>query len=178
VTKIWRARHGTIKLDTASNVSIDSSQTLESFFGATALTVSNAKNITITPPEITVDKVDLIGVDANNFQNAELEKKPVGVGKVTGTLVLDADEVLEAKLFSSSTAISSPVAATRYQIGDGSEQDVAILVILKDGPDAVAFAMDNAVLKLGDAKSAGDGHVEQDFEATCLPRDFYMEYYD
>jgi len=177
MTKIWRARHGTIKIDAASNISIDNTNNLEGFFSGAA-TVANAKNITITPPEFSVDKVDLIGVDANNFQNAELEKKPVGMAKITGTLVLDADEVLEDKLFTSSTAISTPTAATRYQFGNDSEQDVAILVLLKDGDDAVAFAMDNAHLKLGDVKITADGHVEQDFEAVCLPRDFYMEYYD
>ena len=35
-----------------------------------------AKNVTIVEPEGAVEKEDLLGVDTNNFQNAELVEKP------------------------------------------------------------------------------------------------------
>jgi len=176
MTKVWRGKNGTLKIDKASDVTITSANNLLGFFSS-ATTVATIKDVTVTPPEVTADKVDMIGT-TSSFQNAELEKKPVGMAKISGTIVLDSDEGFETEVFASSTAISSPVAATRYQIGNGSEQDVAILVQLLDSADCVQFAMDNAVFKLGDVKITADGHAEQSFEVICLPRDFYLEFYN
>lgn len=195
MTKVWRAKNAILRIDRADNIAtIDNSANLADFFTAESVSVLSAKDITVTPPEVTADKVDLIGVDTNSFQNVEMEKKPVGMGKITGTLVLDADEDWEYKPTTSSdadktllfvaaetTAITSPVAATRYQFL-GSQNDVCMLVELIDTAttpdDSVQFAMDNAVLKLGDVKITADGHVERSFELVCLPRDFYMEFYN
>ena len=54
-----------------------------------------AANVTIVEPEGAVEKIDLLGVDANSFQCGELDKKPFGMVTISGTLIQDEDAVLE-----------------------------------------------------------------------------------
>jgi hypothetical protein len=174
---VFRARHTTMKIDEASDVTITTAAALDTFFGS-ATTLANVKNVTIAIPEGAVDKIDLIGVDGNSFQNQDVDIKPYGMATLSGTLVHSGDEVLEVFAYGSGTA----VAAThhRYRMGDGNRPEVAILTKLTDGTDIVNVALDNAyITKLGDAKLSGaDGHWEQDFSITCLPRDTHVEYKD
>jgi hypothetical protein len=174
---VFRARQTLMKIDEASDVTITTSAALDTFYGS-ATTLANVKNVTIAIPEGAVDKIDLIGVDGNSFQNQDVDIKPFGMATLSGTLVHGGDEVLEPFAYGSGTAI----AAThhRYRLGDGNRPTVSILTKLTDGTDIVNVALDNAyITKLGDAKLSGaDGHWEQDFNITCLPRDTHVEYKD
>lgn len=179
--KVWRARHVSMKFEDSSSVTIDTSTNLfESFSDGTEITT--AKNVTVTEPELSVDKIDMLGVNANDFQNQEKQKNPVEMATISGTLVLDSDEVLETIVDSSGTTISTTKAATRYQIGSGDEVDVTFVVKLEgsDGSNSVQFGFDEATLqRIGDIRlDSADGHWEQDFEAVCLAKNFYIEYYD
>lgn len=179
--KVWRARHVSMKFEDSSNVTIDTSSNLwESFTDGT--TVTTAKNVTVTEPEHSVDKIDMLGTDANNFQNQAKQKNPVAMATISGTLVLDSAEVLETIVDSEGTTVSGTTTATRYQVGQGDEVDATFVVKLEssDGSDSVQFGFDAATLqRIGDIRlDSADGHWEQDFEAVCLAKDFYIEYYD
>lgn len=174
---VFRARHTTMKIDEASDVTITTSAALDTFFGS-ATTMANVKNVTIAIPEGAVEKIDLLGIDANSFQNADVDLKPFGMATLSGTLVHSGDEVLEPFAYGSGTAVAST--HHRYRMGDGSRPQVAILTKLTDGTDIVNVALDDAyITKLGDAKISGaDGYWEQDFEIKCLPKDCHLEYKD
>jgi hypothetical protein len=189
---VWFAKDVTIQVVDSDNVTVDTGTTLDAEFTAAAVygvSVKNlqayAKDVTITEPEGSIDKIDLLGVDANSFQNAQLDHKPYGLATITGTMLLDGDEVLEPYVAGTGTAITGSY--TRYQVGRRITGNVAnvmarkecsILVNLDDSTDEVNFALDNAwFTKLGDKKISGaDGHWEQEFEIVCLPKDFYIEY--
>jgi len=182
MAKIWKARETKVLIANASDVTIDTSDTL---YNAIDSATSNfqfeglLKNVTISEPEGAADKVDLLGVDANNFQNAELDLKPYGVATISGTLVHQSQYAANALLeewTGSATTVSTSY--HRYQVGNGSRTPCTIVVQLSDDTYEVNIALDNAIItKLGDRKISGaDGHWEQDFEAVCLPRDFYIEY--
>ena len=178
MTKLWFARDSVVKVAAAiSSVPSDAALDTATEWTSGISLDANAKNITIVEPEGTVDKIDLLGEDANNFQNAQLDKKPFGLAKISGTLILDGDEVLETYAYGSGTTISTT--HTRYQAGDGSRTACAFLVNLDDGTKEVNIVLNNAyITKLGDRKITADGHWEQDFEAACLPSDYYVEYKD
>jgi len=178
MVKVWRARHVTMKFEDSSEYSIDTTTHLFEGF-TTGTEISNAKNVTITEPEISVDKIDLLGTNANSFQNQEKMKNPVAMATISGTLLLDSDEVLEGQI-DTGTTISSTSSAMRYQIGAGGESDTTFVVQLSDSGDVVEIALDSATItRIGDIRQdSADGHWEQDFEATCLAKDFYIEYYD
>ena len=175
--QVWSARHAAMKFDAASDVTITTNANLSSFWGSGTACL-NAKNVTITLPTVTADAVPMVGVDSGSFQNMGLERKPVGLTKLTATLVLDADEVFETEVLTAVT-ISSAVAAKRYQV-DANQKDTAILVYMTSvaGTDQVAFGLARCIVGFGDIKVTSDGHVEQDIEAYCLPKDTYWEYYD
>lgn len=135
-----------------------------------------AKNVTVIEPEGTVDKLDLLG-KTGNFQNMEFDEKPWALASITGTILQSGDEVLETAAFGTGTSIS--MSFTRFQAGDGNRPSgVAILVNLADGTERVSILLNNAkITKLGDRKLSGaDGHWEQDFEAVCKPKDFWLEF--
>ncbi len=172
---MFTPRH--VKVKIASSITITSASTLPSVFDtASPVTITTGKNFTIVEPELAVDKVDQIGVDANNFQNAQLETKPAGLATISGTLVHDGDEVLESYLYGPSS-IAGPSGYTRYQVGQGSRNTCAFLVWFNDGTKQVSFVLDQALItKIGDVKITADGHVEQDFEAVTLAKNYYREY--
>lgn len=184
MVKIWKARETTIKIaDAISNVS-DSALLDAQTLSNDAAIEGKIKNVTIADPEGAIDKQDFLGVDSNNFQNAELHEKPYDVAKISGTLVVPSqytasDKPLEAYAYGSGTAIpSGSPTHTRWQAGDGSRTACAIIVNMVSGSDyEVTFLLNNAyITKLGDRKISGpDGQWEQDFEAICLPRDYYVE---
>lgn len=172
---LFRARHITLKV--AGSITITSASTLPSIFDtASPVSITQAKDVTIVEPEIEVDKVDQLGVDANSFQNAQLESKPAGLGEISGTLVHDGDEVLEPYFYGPSS-IAGPSGYTRHQVGQGSRNTCAFLAFVADGTKQVAFVLDSALItKLGEAKLSADGHMEQPFKAVCLTKNFYKEF--
>ena len=186
---IWRAPHGAIKVADASTITIDSSTLLDTEFStATATTVSGfMKNITISSPEGNVEMVNLLGVDANSFQNALLDEKPFGLAELSGTLVLAGDEILEhnSKHLFFGTATTIATTHSRYQpgkttTGNFNRPKSSWLVNLDDGTDEVNIVLDNAVItKVGDKKiDSADGHWEMEVTVKCLPKDYYEEIKD
>lgn len=180
-TQTWVARNGTFYI--ASGVGVSTSETLSGVFSAstTSYRVESAcKNITITPPETSWEKQDLLGQDANDFQNQFLDEKPIGLATFTATLILGEDETIED--FTASGTVATASGYTRRQIGKNSTNVVNLCVSLETTGNAnrVTFAMFNArVTKYGDVRIAGpDGHWEQDITAICLAKDFYYEFKD
>ena len=99
-TKTWVAREGFVYLNNAANITISNSTTLSGAFAQATSGVSieaACKNITITPPETSWEKQDLLGKDSNNFQNQLLDEKPVGTATFQGTLILAEDEMVEVR---------------------------------------------------------------------------------
>ncbi len=184
MAKLWKA--GEIKnLKMQSTLpAITTAAALDTFFSTgstTNLSVqAYAKNVTIAIPESAVEIVNFLGVDSNNFQNAELEEKPYTNGGFSGTLVLNDITVLEELYYGTATEISTT--HDRFQAGklsSAGRPKMAILLNLEnaDASKEINFVLTNAyITKLGDVKISGpDSHFELEFEAICLPRDFYFE---
>jgi len=186
MVKIWHAKETTVQISDALS-SIDTSALLDSQSFSNSSTITGIlKNVTIVEPEGGIDKQDFLGVDSNNFQNAELIEKPYDLAKISGTLVLPpkalfdgSNKSLEYYAYGSGTQVPTGTPThTRWQAGNGSRNPCAILVNLVSGSDyEVSILLNNAyITKLGDRRIGGpDGHWEQDFEAVCLPRDYYVE---
>ncbi len=186
MAKLWKAKETTVQIaDALSPSSISSSTLLDamSYTNQKPLTAL-LKNVTIVEPEGAVDKEDFLGTDSNGFQNAELSEKPYDVAKISGTLVMPAihesgTAMLERWAYGNGTQVpSGSPTHTRWQPGDGNRIACAILVNLVSGSDyEVTILLNQAyITKLGDRKIGGpDGHWEQDFEAVCLPRNYYVE---
>lgn len=188
---IFKARHGTIKVE--DDITIDALGNLEADF-VTSTVEANVKNITITTPDLTIDKIDCIGestavVGSEVFQNQYIDEKSTGMATCTGTVILDGDENnwwLEA---TGATAIAvASNTYSRYQVGSSTSGKTrtgtsAILLHLDDAESSPARC--NIVFnsgkftKIGDVKTTGaDGHWEYDFEFKCKTGDFYIEYLD
>lgn len=175
MAKIWRAREASVKIDHASDVTITDLAALDSFFSSAVVLEGSLKEFTITPPEPSVEQIDLVGEDANGFQNADKDKKPLGMATLAGKLIVRGDEDIEPFLYSSSTAVAGT--HTRYQPKDYVE--ISILANFDDGTYERSVVLDNAdVTKLGDLSMTADGYWERDFEVTCLARDFHEEVKD
>jgi len=188
---LWKpGKISAIKLATAIS-SVDDSADLSGEISSSSETYENvqarAKNTTIAIPEGSIDKVDFLGVDSNSFQNAELEEKSFSNAGISGTIVLDNVEVLESFYYGDGTsATDTDVSGKTYQAGilsSSGRKESAILITLDNGSTTTSkkklnFLLNNAkITKLGDVKLSGpDSHFEVDFEATCLPRDFYMQF--
>ena len=177
---VFKARDATIKIEDA--VTIDASGTLSGDFAASAET--QVKNITITPPEGGVDKIDCLG-ETSNFQNQHLDIKSFGMATCTGTMILDGDEqnpMLEAMGATGTTVTGS---YTRHQMGSSASGSTrlgtsAILVSITDGTEVCNIVLDDVYFtKIGDIKLTGaDGHWEFEFECVCLAKNFYIEFND
>jgi len=169
------------KVTFASGVTIATTGNLESLFSSAVsgvLVTAFTKSVTITPPETAHDLQSFMGADTNNFQNQMLEEKPPGLATMTGTLIMDEDEVLESLLDISGTVVTGGY--TRYQLGNSSSAETDILVQLSGATGAVNIALiDSEITKWGDVRVSGpDGHWEQDITAICLAKNFYWEYQD
>lgn len=177
--KIWKAREGVIKIADTSTVTITNAAALDTFFGSGSAMEADMKGIEITEPETTVDKIDLLGQDTNSFQNADFEEKPAGVASITGTMVLRGDESGLDQWSYDAASIAGPAGFTRLQIGSGTGNQASLLVNLDDGTDEVNLVLDNAFITTRDKKLTGsDGHWEVSFSATCLARDYFVEFKD
>lgn len=187
MAKLWKAGEVKAVKITSTLPTITTAAALDTFFTGTTGTTNSiqgyAKNVTIAIPESSLEIVNFLGVDSNGFQNGELEEKPYTNGGFSGTLVLNDVTVLEPLYYGTATAISTT--HERYQAGklnSTGRPKVAILLNLDNGLTAgdlkeINFVLTNAYIsKLGDVKISGpDSHFEVEFEAICMPRDFYFE---
>jgi len=181
MVKVWNARNTKIRIGLAST--FDATVTTSTMYNLVVSPTQlecKAENVTVVEPEGAVEKIDLLGM-ANNFQCAELDKKPFGMVTISGTLIQDEDEILEPLFSNSSVAAGvGTVGYTRWQEGNGSRPLVAIVVQMIDGTSEVNLALASAYLtKIGDRRiDSADGHWQQDFEAVGLVKDYYVEYAD
>lgn len=191
----FRAAETTVKLKVGA-VTVSSSASISSLFTGTDESVEQyMKNVTITPPEGSVELQNLLGVDDNGFQNAFLDEKPYSAATLTGTLVVDRDDwddfssQLESLISYGDTVTVDTTNYKRYQIGKASDGSsvgrpvISALVELKypytgTATDHIAFLFNNALMtKIGDYRIGGpDGHWEVDIALTCAPKDFYIEH--
>lgn len=178
---IWTAREGELYILTAAQVTPIGSYIGSLFAVAGSKLTGHIKEIKITPPEGAVEKVDLVGEDANYFQNAILERKPFGLASISGTALFSGSYL--SMWFAGRTGSAMADGVTRYQYGAGSlstyfRTEVGIGVEIKSTQNTLAVFMDNALLtKVGDKSLGGaDDHWELEFEAVCLPKDYYEEY--
>jgi len=181
-TKTWVARDSLVQIGKYPTVKFDSSTTLSGSFASSGYGIARAfKNITVTPPETSYEKLDLLGKDSNAFQNQILDEKPVGGATIQGTLILGEDETIEDQIISgSATAIDGT--HSRYQIGNDttSRQTVTLVVSVFDESKEVAFGIEDAkITKWGDVRLSDTGsHWEQDITVLALAKDFYYEFKD
>jgi hypothetical protein len=177
-------------------VTVLTTDTLDSLFADVDQYHGLFKNITVTPPEGTIDQINLLGTETATgigqtlyFQNALLEEKPYGLATITGTAVMAQADHLE-KFFDPGASFSTAsVTYDRYQFGIPystatlGRPYIAILVknahpFLGTVTKKANILLNNAQMtKIGDYRISGpDSHWEVDIAATCLPKDFYVEY--
>lgn len=188
MVKVWKAVNTKIRIGLAAAfTATTTTSTLYELVGTPTQLEVKAENVTITEPEGAIDKLDLLGVEAMTLdttkyaQSQEMDPKPYTTVTISGTLCEDEDEVLEAFFSAASKACTSGGSAyTRWMFGTTSRPQVAIVVQLIDGTAEVNIALDNAyITKTGDRRlDAADGHWQQDFEAKCLVKDYYVEYHN
>ena len=174
-------------------VSVLTTDSLDSLFSTETQVESLFKNVTVTPPEGGVDKIDLLGaeIDADTthaFQNALLDEKPYGLATFTGTALLNHEGFFEPFIDAGSTTVTTGSDTyDRFRFGALSTASAGrpTIAILAEGLYPVVgtatskwnVLLNNAVItKLGDYKIGGpDTHWEVDVTAVCLPKDFYLE---
>ena len=181
-TKTWVAREGFFQVGKYPAVLFDTSTTLSGSFASSGYEISAAmKNITVTPPETSWEKQDLLGQTTNGFQNQLLDEKPVGIATITGTLLLGEDETISDILISGSATATVTNTYSRYQIGEKtSDNRVTAVVTMEKNQNVVSFGLeDGVVTKWGDVRISGpDGHWEQDITIISLAKNFYWEFKD
>jgi len=187
---LWRAPHTDVKIADASTVTVTTAALLDSFTSGDTDIDGKMKSVTIVVPEGDVEGINLLGTESivgSNFQTMILDQKPFGLAELSGTLVLDGDEILTNNskhlFFGSATAVSGT--HSRYRAGSvttgaNDRPQVTIAVNLTDGTDEVTMLLDNAyITKMGDIKiDSADGHWEFDVTMKCKPGDFHMEWKD
>ena len=178
MAKVWKASEASIKMALASNITITSATALHTLFtsGSSSSLDVDMKGIEITAPEMSVEKIDLVGQDTNGIQNAEIEEKPAGLAKLTSTLILRGDEgALETYGFESSTTVTGGY--TRYQRKNASRKKVSVLVNLDDGTDAVNILLHDCFITTMSPKLTGaDGHFEIEFAVETKATNYYEEF--
>jgi len=183
---VWRAPHTSVIIDDAASVTISGSAALDTFFTSSTSIEGFMTDVSVVVPEGEVEKIDALGV-TSSFPNAYLDQQVFGLAELSGTLIVQGDEMLVGQttsqlFFGAGTAVAGT--HTRYQAGsvdasgDFIRPTVAILVRLDDGTDEVNIVLDNAYIsKYGEVKLDGaDGHWEVEVTIKCLPTDFYMEW--
>jgi hypothetical protein len=188
--KLWHAKETAVAMGPAVTSPAATSSMYAQILavGSTEVQLESVmKNVTVTPPDGAIDIENFLGIDTNYFQNAEVSFKPFTMGSITGTLVV-TDVVKVEPWFMGQTGLAI-TNGTRYQPGccaTGKERQslgigiklVQVGALNTAGTKNISIALNNAVItKVGDYKLSGaDGTWEVDFEAKCLPRDFYVEY--
>lgn len=166
----FHARNATFKYATGITIG----DPIDSAFSA-GTTVGIFKEVSVTGPEGDVSLTNYLGEDANGFQNADFEESAFSEAEITGTMVVDNEEILADIAFGSGTAGTSH---TLHQVGDGSRPTTgAILVNLDNGTDEASVVLNNIIVTQANEISVtgSDGHWEMSFTAKCLPKDYYFE---
>lgn len=196
----FRARHATTAYATGA-ITWDTSTPLdnESF----TANMAEIKDITVTPPELSYEKIDCIGntqqtVGANSqvrgtatgvvagyFQNQAVQINSAGMWMISGTLVVTGEEQ-GPDLLALDTAASITGGYSRYSISALTSTGAwdrttigSMRVYLNNGSEENCIVMSNVYVKLGDLKPTGtDGHWERDIEIMCLAKDGAFEWKD
>src|SRR3990167_1553429 len=196
---IIQARNVALYVDVAA-ITFDASTSLDQEAGGAS--IFKVKNMTLTPPSRSVEKIDLWGEDTldtlgsgvivtGTFQHQAKDIKSMDMAKVSFTLVYQHDEAgsttpnadsLET-LFHGSSAIdiADTPAFTRFVYGDSTTSPPisigTLIFVWNNGAGICNAAMVNVeVTKMGDIKPTGsEGHWEQEVEAMCLAKDFALE---
>ncbi len=164
------------------------------------LQVIQCKNVTISVPVGSVQKIDLLGTESTTtgsgvvatgvFQNALMNESPWTNGKISGTLILtahnDGTSPLLPDFFDLATGAGDVISTTyhRHTFGDSTAAQVrvltgAILLNLDNSVQQATAVLNAPYVNLGELKPTGsDGHWEIDFEAECLPKDMVVEIKD
>jgi len=165
--------------------------------------VASMKNVTITPPEMTVEKIDCLGssaqtmgvstitagastgIAAGSFQNQALSTQSVGTAKISGTVVVTGDEQFINILGTGTGAAITTTASRRHTYGNANASVTRVLVgamrvALNNSSEELTCVFSNLMItKLGDIKPTGaDGHFEREFEGECLAKDYAEEFLD
>ena len=159
------------------------------------------KNLTVTPPKVAVEKVDLLGAEttataagtailnSGTFQNAIWDMKSATSAKCTGTMVLtmlaDGSTPHLPDLLDLATGTGQTIAATtasyRHTFGDSAANQIPLVtggffIVLNNGYTSGVIAFANPMVSWGDIKiGGGDGTYEVDFELESLAKDFAIE---
>jgi hypothetical protein len=175
----------------ASAVTVASAATLVSLFTASTDIYNKAKNITITPPTGEIEQVNLIGETTSakqplqTFQNYALDNKPFTLAKMSGTILLDANEDNFDLMMTGGGTAAVTNTYTRRQVGGSDSGKIrvvgAVLVLYNvSATDIRAVLLNNFwITSYGDIKATGaDGHLERDFEGICAPEDYVDDFLD
>lgn len=173
----WHARKARLYTAPATSITLDNSISLATqFTGASGSMTFDAyiKDVAVTPPELSFEPVACLGEDSNGFQNQFMELKTESAAKITGTMVMQGDEVLEDKFL---TALSTASYSSYGYNQSKLLTTQAVLITLSDGTDTVNICMKTPYMKFGERKITGtDGHWEQSFEMTSLPADYREQF--
>ena len=173
----WNAKQAELSFAPTSSITLDGSTTYDSQFNSAGETVitAYAKDITVTPPELSTELIHTLGSDAQSFQNSYVEEKPAAMAKVEGTLVMQGDEIFETMF----TGTANVTGYMDYYINTGQRNAYDIFVHFSDGTDEIAVVLHDGFINLGDRKpTAVDGHWEQGFSFTCRPNDYREQFKD
>lgn len=170
MTKVFFAKEGTIKIDAAADITLSSSTVIDTAF-ASATTIAQFKDFSITLPNADVDKIDLLGV-TSSFQNAELEEKPAPLAEMSGTIIVPGDELMEGEIWGSGTAAGGT--HTTYQPGLSTKIKLALMLNVDDGTDEINWAgTDMQCTQYDPSFTGADGHVEASVTFKCLPKNLF-----
>lgn len=196
----FRARQGTSSYATGAITWANTTPLDDATFTGN---INELKDVSLSPPELSYEKVDFIGnsaqtvgintittgastgVVAGNFQNQAVQETAVGMWVVTGTQVLTGDEQFQDVLgLGTGQAVTGGY--TRYKIGSLETSGAtsrnklgSFRLYLNNGSEEKSIVLTNVFVKLGEEKPTGaEGHYERAFEIMCLARDGAFEYKD
>lgn len=168
-----------------------------------AATVNELKDISVSYPEVSYEKIDFLGttaqtigvgteniaastgIVAGNFQNAAIQETSVGMWVISGTQVVSGDEQFDDILALGAAQVITG-GNSRYAIGafnaDGSSTRNKLgsyRLFLNNSSEEECIVVSNVRVKLGELKPTGaDGHYERTFELVALARDGAVEFKD
>jgi len=170
MVNVFYAKEATVKIDAAGTSTFATNTVLDTEASSATAITAQFKDLSINMPVGDVEKIDLLGT-TSSYQNAEMDEKPAGLYEVSGTLILEGDELLNAEVWGSPTAAGGT--HSTYSTGLASRSQVELMINLDDGTDEVNFAFDYAYITQFDVSLASDGHVEVSVTFKGLPKYAY-----
>jgi len=163
--------------------------------------VIQCKNLSFTPPKGEVEVINLMGEESTTtgagvpstgaFQNQCYDFKAWTDATLTCTLVWTAhndggSSNLLPDFVELVTGDGQAISTTyhRHTFGDSTSGQTrttvgSVIIVMDNGVQESALAMNNVVVNLGEIKPTGDdGHYEMDVEIKCLPKDAVLEIKD